>query len=169
VMLGTPARNLLTPRARDIACVLAALMVAPAAASQTSGAAETAKIGARVVTLQSRAAGCELSDKTSNSVIQLDLAGPCRIARRGPRATPQHYDYPKVGTVIYVFGKPDPVETFAGKAQVKASDQCSSQAQAVVFARNGKMETRPAKRNGIFCPHLGLDEKDFYAAAFPVK
>ena len=168
---GNTIRLPASMRAWAIAGAIASLIVPQSPASQTAGLGltETAKIGPRVVELQSRATTCVLSEKISNSAIQLDLPGPCRFSRRGLRATPQQFDYPKIGIVIYVFGRPEPLEAFAGRAQIKASDQCSNHAQAVIFLRTGKIETRPAKDSGIYCPDLGLDEKDFHGAAFPVN
>ncbi len=159
-------------RAAVVAAAVTALLVQPSNASQTKGAApaDVVKMGANVVTLESGATGCVVSSsRDSSGAKPLEIPGPCRFSRRGARAAPQLHTYPKVGSVMYVFGAPEPLEFFAGRAKVTASDLCSSHAQAVIVRSDGTLTLRPAKKNGVFCPNLGLDEKDFHGAAYPVR
>jgi hypothetical protein len=111
---------------------------------------------------------CVLYEEKSANAVQLDIDAPCVFSRSGNDAKKiQMHAYKSVGTVIFVIGKPGLAIDFAKQASVKDSDQCSSQAQAVVVSRNRKISLRPASLNGMFCPNYGLDEKMFYGAAYP--
>jgi hypothetical protein len=128
------------------------------------------KVGRKTLRLlQSSDDKCVLEDTTSKKSVALLISAPCSFARRGSRSVIQQHAYRGVGTVVFVFGKPETANYFASRAKVADEDRCSAQAQAIVIRKDGGVEATPVLENGIFCPKFGLDEKDFRAAAFPSK
>lgn len=158
---------------KRLSCVSALLfgyVLTSACAANSSLELDSVKIGGREYELsQSNDLRCQITEKKSRAAVALALDAPCSFSRRGTPSTVQRHSYRNVGTVAYVFGKPDDIAAFSGQAKVKPEDKCSQQAQAIVIQRDKRIVARSPNKSGMYCPNYGLDEKNFYAAAFPAK
>jgi hypothetical protein len=131
---------------------------------------DTAIVGGQRYNLSQDDQGkCKLFSDNQALPLSLDLTGPCVFLRRGSKKGVSQHRYPKQGTVFFVVAAPSAMSRFKDQSSIKESDRCSDQAQAVVMRASKTMELRPLKKDGLFCPNMGLDEKDFYSAAHETK
>jgi Type VI secretion system (T6SS), amidase effector protein 4 len=131
---------------------------------------DAAIVGGQRYNLSQDAQGkCKLSGDNQALPLSLDLTGPCVFLRRGSKKGVSQHRYPKQGTVFFVVAAPSALSRFKDQSSIKESDRCSDQAQAVVVRASKTMELRTSKKEGLFCPNMGLDEKDFYSAAHETK
>ncbi len=113
---------------------------------------------------QSDGAVCSTRNEKTGQSVNLDMQGPCQLLRSNGRV--QSYTYNKIGTVFYIAGPPSEIAAFPGHNEIKAEDKCSTIGQPIFMKSNGHLVTGKVYKNNIFCPEIGVDEEDFYGAAY---
>jgi hypothetical protein len=112
---------------------------------------------------QSKDGHCIVINRKTGRSTKSALRAPCRFLRRAGKV--QWHHYAGFGRVFYIVAAPSPMGQFAQYPSIKSGDLCSESAQALILSKSGGLVLRSPEKAGLYCPAMGLDEKDFYASA----